>query len=179
MSPPQNANAQAIGLTDKEAGSDGDEAMGGADTSRMTARQRARQGDGGFGEHLMMLPEGKWHFASRLKSSYASIRSCRAQIQERRSFCPTSRNKGERRKMRVDANCKWTKRWRMTGYVYLFPTDQLVQVRSRYFVIAERRNQQATKSSDRQNTAKRGAKRRDAPVRSRWRRRNERRRRIR
>lgn len=23
--------------------------------------------------------------------------------------------------MHVDANCKWTKRWRMTGYVYLLP----------------------------------------------------------
>lgn len=58
-------------------------------------------------------------------------------------------------------------------------TDQLVQVRSHYFVTAERRDQQATKSSDRQNTAKRRAKRRNAHVRSRRGGRNEWRRRIR
>mgnify|MGYP006876496620 CR=1 FL=1 len=50
---------------EKEDASDQDESMGGGDTSRLTARQRARQGDGGFGEHLMMLPEGKpCHFRS-------------------------------------------------------------------------------------------------------------------
>ncbi|KAJ9111401.1 hypothetical protein QFC19_001170 [Naganishia cerealis] len=47
-----------LDISDKEA-SDGEEAMGGMDPSRLTARQRARQGAGGLGEHLMMLPEGK------------------------------------------------------------------------------------------------------------------------
>ncbi|KAJ9104488.1 hypothetical protein QFC21_001984 [Naganishia friedmannii] len=44
-------------VSEKEEVSDGEEATGGMDPSRLTARQRARQGAGGFGEHLMMLPE--------------------------------------------------------------------------------------------------------------------------
>ncbi|KAJ9114652.1 hypothetical protein QFC22_005528 [Naganishia vaughanmartiniae] len=48
--------------------SDAEETMGGLDPLRMTARQRAKQGAGGFGEHLMMLPEGKASRTSYLSS---------------------------------------------------------------------------------------------------------------